>query len=135
MLRIDIHRLGAILWSLRSYHILLFLAMFSHYSSFIPLVLVLFVWGTFVTLCVTVTNMFNCFFLFFLHRKCIWLWIKLFCKTSWTSPQFRSSSNESVWYLCVSGIDFASLYDYLIGFWICPDSVKWFVFHFIDNFF
>ena len=30
--------------------------MFSHYSSFIPLVLVLFVWGTFVTLCVTVTN-------------------------------------------------------------------------------
>ena len=36
MLRIDIHRLGAILWSLRSYHILLFLAMFSHYSSFIP---------------------------------------------------------------------------------------------------
>ena len=36
MLRIDIHRLGAILLSLRSYHILLFLAMFSHYSSFIP---------------------------------------------------------------------------------------------------
>jgi hypothetical protein len=36
----------------------LFLAMFSHYSSFIPLVLVLFVWGTFVTLCVTVTNIF-----------------------------------------------------------------------------
>ena len=30
--------------------------MFSHYSSYIPLVLVLFVWGTFVTLCVTVTN-------------------------------------------------------------------------------
>ena len=30
--------------------------MFSHYSSFIPLVLVLFVCGTFVTLCVTVTN-------------------------------------------------------------------------------
>ena len=30
--------------------------MFSHYSSFIPLVLVLFVWRTFVTLCVTVTN-------------------------------------------------------------------------------
>jgi hypothetical protein len=34
--------------------------MFSHYSSFMPLVLVLFVWGTFVTLCVTVTNIFNC---------------------------------------------------------------------------
>jgi hypothetical protein len=32
--------------------------MFSHYSSFIPLVLVLFVWGTFVTLCVTVTNIY-----------------------------------------------------------------------------
>jgi hypothetical protein len=32
--------------------------LFSHYSSFIPLVLVLFVWGTFVTLCVTVTNIF-----------------------------------------------------------------------------
>jgi hypothetical protein len=30
--------------------------MFFHYSSFIPLVLVLFIWGTFVTLCVTVTN-------------------------------------------------------------------------------
>jgi hypothetical protein len=30
--------------------------MFSQYSSFIPLVLVLFVWGTFVTLSVTVTN-------------------------------------------------------------------------------
>ena len=36
----------------------LFLAMFWHYSSFIPLVLVLFVWGTFVALCVTVTNIF-----------------------------------------------------------------------------
>ena len=35
---------------------------FSHYSSFIPLVLVLFVWGTFVTLCVTVTNIFLYFF-------------------------------------------------------------------------
>jgi hypothetical protein len=32
--------------------------MFSHYSSFIPLVLVLCVWGTFVTLCVTVTNIY-----------------------------------------------------------------------------
>ena len=32
--------------------------MFSHYSSFIPLVLVLFVWGTFVALCVTVTNIY-----------------------------------------------------------------------------
>jgi len=32
--------------------------MFSHYSSFIPLVLVLFVWETFVTLCDTVTNIF-----------------------------------------------------------------------------
>ena len=32
--------------------------MFSHYSSFIPLVLLLFVWGTFVTLFVTVTNIF-----------------------------------------------------------------------------
>ena len=37
----------------------LFLAMFSHYSSFIPLVLVLFVWGTFVALCVTVINIFR----------------------------------------------------------------------------
>ena len=36
--------------------------MFSHYSSFIPLVLVLFVWGTFVTLGVTVTNIFFYFF-------------------------------------------------------------------------
>ena len=35
--------------------------MFSHYSSFIPLVLVLFVWRTFVTLCVTVTNIFMWF--------------------------------------------------------------------------
>jgi len=34
--------------------------MFSHYSSFIPLVLVLFVWGTFVMLCVTVTNILSC---------------------------------------------------------------------------
>ena len=34
--------------------------MFLHYSSFIPLVLVLFVWGTFVTLCVTVTNISSC---------------------------------------------------------------------------
>ena len=34
--------------------------MFSHYSSFIPLVLVLFVSGTFVTHCVTVTNSFVC---------------------------------------------------------------------------
>jgi len=36
--------------------------MFSHYSSFIPLVqnvLVLFVWGTFVMLCVTVTNIYH----------------------------------------------------------------------------
>ena len=32
--------------------------MFSHYSSFIPLVLLLFVWGTVVTLCVTVTNIY-----------------------------------------------------------------------------
>jgi hypothetical protein len=32
---------------------------FLHYSSFIPLVLVLFVWGIFVTLCVTVTNIFQ----------------------------------------------------------------------------
>ena len=36
------------------------ISMFSHYSSFIPLVLALFVWGTFVTLCVTVTNICNC---------------------------------------------------------------------------
>ena len=34
--------------------------MFLHYSSFIRLVLVLFVWGTFVTLCVTVTNISSC---------------------------------------------------------------------------
>jgi hypothetical protein len=33
--------------------------MFSHYSSFMPLVLVLFVWGTCVTLCVTVTNIYD----------------------------------------------------------------------------
>jgi hypothetical protein len=32
--------------------------MFSHYSSFIPLVLVLFVWGTCITLCDTVTNVY-----------------------------------------------------------------------------
>ena len=38
--------------------------MFSHYSSFISLVLVLFVWGTIVTLCVTVTNI---YYFFYLH--------------------------------------------------------------------
>ena len=39
--------------------------MFSHYSSFIPLVLALFIWGTFVTLCVTVTNIYSWFGLIF----------------------------------------------------------------------
>ena len=43
--------------------------MFSHYSSFIPLVLVLFVWGTFVTLCVTVTNIF--LLVYMKNKNCI----------------------------------------------------------------
>jgi hypothetical protein len=45
----------------------LFLAMFSHYSSFIPLVLVLFVWGTFAMLCVTVTNIYILFWGVYLY--------------------------------------------------------------------
>ena len=36
-------------------------------------------------------------------------------------------------YLCVNGIDFASFYDFGIGFWNCSDSVLCFVFHFIAN--
>ena len=38
----------------------LIISCYSHYSSSIPLVLVLFVWGTFVMLCVTVTNILLC---------------------------------------------------------------------------
>jgi hypothetical protein len=47
------------------------LAMFSHYSSFIPLVLVLFVWRTFVMPWVTVTNISTCNNNIF-HMSAIW---------------------------------------------------------------
>jgi hypothetical protein len=66
--------------------------MFSHYSSFIPLVLALFIWGTFVTLCVTVTNIYSWFGLIFqisilmrfrrtmIFALClIWYFKSLFC--------------------------------------------------------
>ena len=31
-------------------------------------------------------------------------------------------------YICVKGIDFASFYDFCIGFWNCSDSVVFCVF-------
>jgi hypothetical protein len=33
--------------------------------------------------------------------------------------------------ICVSGIDFASYYDFFIGFWKCSDSVVFFLFPFL----
>jgi len=35
-------------------------------------------------------------------------------------------------YLCVTDIDFASFYDFSIGFWNCSDGVN--IFHFIVNY-
>jgi hypothetical protein len=37
-------------------------------------------------------------------------------------------------YMCISSIEFILFYDYLIEFWICPDCVKFIVFHFIYKF-
>ena len=36
-------------------------------------------------------------------------------------------------YLCVRGINFASFYDFSIGFWKCSDSLLIFIFHFISQ--
>ena len=36
-------------------------------------------------------------------------------------------------YLCVGGINFASFYDFSIGFWKCSDSLLIFIFRFISQ--
>jgi hypothetical protein len=50
-------------------------------------------------------------------------------KTSLTPPRFIDQSDKwTVIYLCARDIEFASFYDFFVGFWSRSDSVVFFVF-------
>ena len=56
-------------------------------------------------------------------------------KTSLTQPLFVACTKQGKWavmYWCVRGIDFTSLYDFVIGVWNCTSSVV-FCLHFIPG--
>ena len=50
-------------------------------------------------------------------------------KTSLTPPRFIDQSDKwTVIYLCARDIEFASFYDFFVGFWSRSDSVVFFFF-------